>query len=40
MLPPKYNTSNKEMTKDTEGTVEIGKSRSSCDQFTASVYKY
>ena len=26
------------MTKDTEGTVEIGNSKSSCDQFMASAY--
>ena len=29
-------TSNEEMTKDTEGTVEIGNSKSSCDQFMVS----
>ena len=28
----KYSTSNEEMTKDTEGTVEIGNSKRSCDQ--------
>ena len=26
------------MTKDTEGTVEIGNSKSSCDQFMSSAY--
>ena len=38
MLAPKCSTSNEEMTKDTEGTVEIGNSKSSCDQFMASAY--
>ena len=38
MLPPKCSTNNKEMTKDTEGTVEIGNSKDSCDQFIASGY--
>ena len=33
MLTPKCSTSNEEMTRDTEGTVEIGNSKSSCDQF-------
>ena len=28
MLAPKYSTSNEEMTKDTEGTVQIGNSMS------------
>ena len=32
-LPP-----SKEMTKDTEGTVEIGNSKNPCDQFIASAY--
>ena len=31
-------TSNEEMTKDTEGTVEIGNSKSSCDQFMVLAY--
>ena len=38
MLAPKCSTSKKEMNKDTEGTVEIGNLRSSCDQFMASAY--
>ena len=38
VLAPKCSTSNEEMTKDTEGTVEIGNSKSSCDQFMASAY--
>ena len=33
VLTPKCSTSNEEMTRDTEGTVEIGNSKSSCDQF-------
>ena len=35
----KCSTSNEEMTKDTEGTVEIGNSKSSCDQFMASTLR-
>ena len=38
VLAPKCSTSNEEMTKDTDGTVEIGNSKSSCDQFMASAY--
>ena len=38
VLPPKCDKSNKEMTKDTEGTVEIGNSKSSCDQLVVSAY--
>ena len=38
VLAPKWSTTNEEMTKDTEGTVEIGNSRSSWDQFMASTY--
>ena len=38
VLPPKCSTNNKEMTKDTEGTIEIGNSKNSFDQFMASVY--
>ena len=38
VLPPKCSTNNKEMTKDTEGAVEIGNSKNSCDQFMASAY--
>ena len=38
MLAPKCSTSKEEMSKDTEGTVEIGNLRSSCDQFMASAY--
>ena len=38
MLAPKCSTSKEEMSKDTEGTVEIGNLRSSCDQFMASTY--
>ena len=40
VLPPKCSTNNKEMTKDTEGTIEIaiGNSKSSCDHFTTSPY--
>ena len=34
----KCGTNNKEMAKDREGTIEIGNSRNSCDQFMASVY--
>ena len=37
MLAPKCSTSKEEMSKDTEGTVEIGN-LSSCDQFMASAY--
>ena len=33
VLTPKCSTSNEEMTRDTEGTFEIGNSKSSCDQF-------
>ena len=38
VLTPKCSTSNEEMTKDREGTVKIGNSKSSCDQFMASAY--
>ena len=38
MLAPKCSTSNEEMTKDTESTVEIDNSKNSCCQFTASAY--
>ena len=38
VLALKCSTSNKEVTKDTEGTVEIGNSKSSCDQLMASAY--
>ena len=38
VLPPKCGTNNKEMSKDKEGTIEIGNSRNSCDQFMASAY--
>ena len=34
----KCSTSNEEMTKDTEGTVEFSNLQSSCDQFMASAY--
>ena len=36
MLAPKCSTSNEEITKDTEGTVQTGNSV--CDQFMASAY--
>ena len=38
VFPPKCNSSNKEMSKDTEGTVETGNSKRSCDQVMASAY--
>ena len=38
VLSPKCSTKNKEMNKDTEGTVEIGNSKNSWDQFMASTY--
>ena len=38
VLPPKCSTNNRQMTKDTEGTIEIENSKSSCDQFMASAY--
>ena len=38
VLALKCSTSKEEMSKDTEGTVEIGNLRSSCDQFMASAY--
>lgn len=38
VLAPKCITWNEEMTKDTEGTVRIGNSNTSCDQFMASAY--
>ena len=38
VLPPNCSTNNEEMTKDTEGTVEIGNSKNCCDQFIASAY--
>ena len=38
VLALKCSTNNKEMIKDTEGTVEIGNSKSSCDQLMASAY--
>ena len=37
MLAPKCSTNNKEM-KDTEVTVGIGNSNTSCDQFMTSAY--
>ena len=38
VLPPKCSTNNKEMTKDTDGTIQIGNLKNSFDQFMASVY--
>ena len=38
VFPPKCNISNKEMSKDTEGTFEIGNSKRSCDQVMVSAY--
>ena len=38
VLAPKCSTINEEMTKDTEGTVKIGNSKSSCNHFMVSAY--
>ena len=38
VLVPKCSTINEEMTKDTEGTVKIGNSKSSCNHFMVSAY--
>ena len=38
VLAPKCSTINEEMTKDTEGTVKIGNSKSSCNHCMVSAY--
>ena len=38
VLAPKCSTINEEMTKDTDGTVKIGNSKSSCNHFMVSAY--